>query len=299
VSSISDWVWYDANGNGLQDDGESGLEGATVTLFKVEENNGVTLAADVMVGQMTTGADGLYAFTNLLPGNYYLVFELPEGYYFTLANVGTNNALDSDADPDTGVTETFALPAGVDDDSWDCGATQVIGSGVEVLPPSPWADPICAGWKLNWTLAFTNTSPIPLYNVRLVNYHPEANLDLLVGSSSSGAALDEDGHVYWDIEMVGAGERAERVLAMRPWSSIPAGTVLTDCIQVFTDYGESEIACGDVTIDVCVTPTPTPTATATPTATSTPSPTPTMTPTPSPTATTKPSQLYIPLVFKT
>ncbi|MBN1399504.1 MAG: hypothetical protein JXA74_01630 [Anaerolineae bacterium] len=303
VSSISDWVWYDANGNGLQDEGERGLEGAKVTLYQ-QSANGVELAADVMVAEMTTGPDGRYAFTALVPGDYYLVFELPEGYNFSPANVGEDERIDSDADPQTGRTAMIALPPATDDDSWDCGATQVVGAGVELAPPEPWTDPTCAGWKLSWTLAFTNTSPIPLYNVRLTNYHPDTQVDILLDGSSEGAALDEDGHVYWDIEMVGAGERVDRVLQVRLWSSIQAGAVISDCIKVLTAFGESEMVCGDVTVERCVKPTATPTITPSPTATatSTPSPTPTMTPTPSPTPsstpTSKPGGLYIPLIFR-
>ncbi|MBK9582045.1 MAG: hypothetical protein IPO48_09155 [Saprospiraceae bacterium] len=36
---------------------------------------------------------GIYVFDNLLPGQYGLTFALPSGYYFTTANVGTDNEI--------------------------------------------------------------------------------------------------------------------------------------------------------------------------------------------------------------
>ena len=56
---IGDTVFCDVNRNGVQDPGEPGLEGVTVTLT----GNGMTL-------MMSTDADGHYLFTGLPPGTY-------------------------------------------------------------------------------------------------------------------------------------------------------------------------------------------------------------------------------------
>lgn len=84
---IGDFVWYDDNGNGVQDPGESGVEGVTVVL---KDENGNILATDV------TDSNGKYLFEFLPNGNYKVVFsDLPNDYVVTIPNVG-DDAKDSD-----------------------------------------------------------------------------------------------------------------------------------------------------------------------------------------------------------
>ena len=65
---LGNLVWIDANGNGLADIGEPGIEGVTVELF--DEN-------DVLIATTTTDADGKYEFAGLPAGNYYV--NIPAG----------------------------------------------------------------------------------------------------------------------------------------------------------------------------------------------------------------------------
>ena len=58
--SITGKKFYDANGNGVQDEDEPGLPGQEVKLVE----NGKELAS------VTTGQDGTYTFSNLVPGTY-------------------------------------------------------------------------------------------------------------------------------------------------------------------------------------------------------------------------------------
>ncbi|MHB0756489.1 SdrD B-like domain-containing protein [Polaribacter sp. M15] len=60
---IGDRVWYDADGDGIQDAGESGLQGATVTLVSKRPN----FNPDIVT---TTDANGNYLFTGLPKGSY-------------------------------------------------------------------------------------------------------------------------------------------------------------------------------------------------------------------------------------
>ncbi len=65
-SSIGDFVWYDANGNGLQDDGpDSGLGGVEVNLTEAGPDMTFGTPDDVLFPSMTTAANGFYDF---LPG---------------------------------------------------------------------------------------------------------------------------------------------------------------------------------------------------------------------------------------
>jgi uncharacterized repeat protein (TIGR01451 family) len=109
---ISDFVWNDLNGNGLQDSGEPGILGATVKLYN---STGTTLLQTT-----TTTAGGLYSFT-VKPDTYLIQFDTPSGYVHTLANQGANDAIDSDASASNGRTSAVTVTAGQTDSTWDAG----------------------------------------------------------------------------------------------------------------------------------------------------------------------------------
>jgi hypothetical protein len=62
TGSIGDRVWFDKNRNGIQNVGEPGLVGWTVTLFNA--------TTGLQIDSQPTGADGLYLFTGLNAGSY-------------------------------------------------------------------------------------------------------------------------------------------------------------------------------------------------------------------------------------
>lgn len=105
-ASIGDFVWNDLNNNGIQDAGEPGIAGVTVTLYAAD---GTTVVATT-----TTDALGNYQFTNLNAGTYIVGFSgFPAGYALsTLPNAGADDTKDSDADPVTGKTGPVTLLAG-------------------------------------------------------------------------------------------------------------------------------------------------------------------------------------------
>lgn len=115
--SIGDFVWYDCDKDGIQDHGEPGVAGVTVLLYP--GSGGTTFIA-----QTVTDSHGKYIFSNLDPGSYRVRFILPEdlGYYaFTTMGAGSNDALDSDADPTTGRTGLITLAAFDDRTDIDAG----------------------------------------------------------------------------------------------------------------------------------------------------------------------------------
>lgn len=96
-------VFVDANKDGI-DNGEAGVGGVTVQLLN---------AAGTVVATVVTNADGSYRFDGLTQGNYSVVFPTEvDGKVLTDANVGTNDAIDSDANVTTGQTGSYAVTSG-------------------------------------------------------------------------------------------------------------------------------------------------------------------------------------------
>ncbi|MCB8975991.1 MAG: carboxypeptidase regulatory-like domain-containing protein [Ardenticatenaceae bacterium] len=110
-ASIGDFVWLDANQDGIQDAGELGIGGVTVGLYDSNDN---------LIDTTTTLGDGSYGFSNLPPGDYYLIVTPPAGYTISLQDQGVDDTVDSDIDP-TGQTATTTLTSGEDDPTWDAG----------------------------------------------------------------------------------------------------------------------------------------------------------------------------------
>ncbi|MCO6452946.1 MAG: VWA domain-containing protein, partial [Caldilineales bacterium] len=87
--SIGDYVWNDANGNGIQDEGPGhGINGVTVKLYR-EGGDNVCSIADMIpanfVKSAVTAGDGEYDLTNLAPDVYCVNVEvttMPGGYEF-------------------------------------------------------------------------------------------------------------------------------------------------------------------------------------------------------------------------
>lgn len=127
---VGDYVWYDLNSNGLQDAGESGVLNVSVALHRATDAN----CAAAPLALTSTGPDGRYLFDNLPPGDYFVCFDLatlPAGFTPTAANVGGDDAIDSDANPATGQTAaTGPLTAGQQNLTLDMGI--VSGGGVSV-----------------------------------------------------------------------------------------------------------------------------------------------------------------------
>ncbi|NNF56078.1 MAG: DUF11 domain-containing protein, partial [Acidimicrobiales bacterium] len=122
-SSISDLVFTDTNGNGLQDAGEPGLAGVTVELLD---------GAGTLLATTTTSASGSYSFDLLLPGTYEVSVSIPAGFAATAQNVGTDTAIDSNIDA-AGDSGTFTLAGNTTDDSIDAGLYQYATLGDTVF----------------------------------------------------------------------------------------------------------------------------------------------------------------------
>ena len=113
TGTIGDLAWMDNDGDGIQDAGEPGLEGITVSLYEAD---------DTFISSKTTAADGTYSFGNLAASQYYLIFSSPPtGFALSPQTVGVNDAVDSDPDPVTGKTANLDVTPGVVNSSVDAG----------------------------------------------------------------------------------------------------------------------------------------------------------------------------------
>ena len=109
---VGDRVWLDADVDGIQDPEETGLAGVTVELQDALRRLLLSTVSD---------SSGAFVFPEVEPGDYMLRVQLPAGYAATLSQQGTDSALDSDLDPDTGFTPAFSLVAGQIDRDRDLG----------------------------------------------------------------------------------------------------------------------------------------------------------------------------------
>ncbi len=112
-NTIGDRIWFDTNGDGVDDAGEPGLEGVEVTVVWFGPDNQPGTDDDVTLPTQLTDANGDYSFTGLPDGNF-------------------------------SVTVTDGLPAGLDTNTYDGddlavdpdGTSIVTGLGVGVTGPA-------------------------------------------------------------------------------------------------------------------------------------------------------------------
>jgi len=131
LGSIGDKVWKDTNGNGVQDGGEPGVAGVTVTLKDCSGNELQTT---------TTNGSGNYTFSGLAAGCYTVTVALPGGYTFSPQDQGGNDSTDSDVNVSTGTTASIVLSAGQNRDNVDAGLVPQSTGGDLCLGDRVWND---------------------------------------------------------------------------------------------------------------------------------------------------------------
>ncbi len=114
--TIGNYVWNDANGNGIQDGSETGIAGVTVTL------TGTDGAGNPVSQTTTTDSNGLYSFT-AAPGTYTVTVTTPAGYVATVSGQGT---LATDSNPNG---SSLTLASGGSDQTIDFGFYQPVTIG--------------------------------------------------------------------------------------------------------------------------------------------------------------------------
>ena len=125
-ASVGNYVWFDANKDGVQDADEVGVAGVTVTLTDGAGNPVIDLGGNP-VKPVTTDANGKYEFTNLMPNvdrivanageeNYKVTFTVPAGYSATKSYAAADGEKDSN-----GTESSVTLTEGQNDETVDFG----------------------------------------------------------------------------------------------------------------------------------------------------------------------------------
>ena len=110
---LGNFVWEDLNGDGIQDGGEPGMANVLVAAYS---------SSGTLVSTVVTDGTGHYDVPSLFfASDYYLRFFPPPGFVLTLAHQGSDELVDSDADPFTLETQVISLVEQSDLVRWDAG----------------------------------------------------------------------------------------------------------------------------------------------------------------------------------
>jgi protocatechuate 3,4-dioxygenase beta subunit len=102
LGTVSGRAFNDANANGIQDAGETGYAGVRVSLHHANGEHADATDTDAL---------GNYTFTNVAPDNYIIHYARPTNAILSPQDIGSD-ATDSDANPLTGLTDSFSLVSG-------------------------------------------------------------------------------------------------------------------------------------------------------------------------------------------
>lgn len=150
AAAIGDYVWADADADGVQDAEEFGLAGVTVGLYDVGGN---------LLKSTVTDGEGWYQFTLLPAGTYSVKVDpgtLPGGWTiqtYDLDGLGTPNSA------------TGALAAGETRLDFDFGYTKLPEVPNIGITKTANVEAINAGGSVTYTYVITNTGGQTLYNV--------------------------------------------------------------------------------------------------------------------------------------
>ena len=136
-AAIGDFVWFDADGDALQDVGEIGIPNVAVDLYRDTNNNNVfDINIDQRVGSTVTDADGGYFFRDLLPDTYFVDVRDAPNPNGDLDGLDHTLGLQSQRDP----TPAIVLDANEVYKDADFGYKQPIPPASALLGDTVWYD---------------------------------------------------------------------------------------------------------------------------------------------------------------
>lgn len=209
---IGDYVWIDANKNGIQDAGEQPVPGRSIV---------VTDANGLQIGTATTDASGRWSVCNLEPNLPCIVsIDLPEGYTLALSNQGTNDTVDSDGVANgTDATINCMTPPRDKDLSFDVGVYTVdIPSAVNApratvlrAAKRSFSRVVNSGGVATFSVTVSNPSSTAVRNISVCDTPPRA----LTFTSRPKGSFISAGRLCWKVASLGAGRSVTFTYKMR------------------------------------------------------------------------------------
>lgn len=112
-------VFHDADADGVRESGDGALSSsATIQLYTLG-SDGVVSSDDAL--QSSATSTSTYSFTSVSPGSYYVKVTAPTGWGFVSDDQGSDDALDSDVDPATGLSAALTVVSAANDIVIDAG----------------------------------------------------------------------------------------------------------------------------------------------------------------------------------
>jgi uncharacterized repeat protein (TIGR01451 family) len=239
-SVIGDRVWNDANGNGVQDSGERGINGVRVQLFAGNDTRYTTPLQTVTTGDVDgDGQGGEYRFY-VSPWQEYRVRLDPQQFQpgqafanwrMTVANQGGDDTRDSDAHPIYRDILTTAPGNTEQDTTQDIGITQLQPTGV--LGDQVWHDLNRNGVQDGGEPGMSNI-PVELWvcdDINGVDCTPGSPFSRVRTATTNAAGLYEFRQIPANFYLV-------------RFPSIPPGFVLTTANAGGDDSRDSDVALG-------------------------------------------------------
>ena len=200
--TIGDRVWLDADGDGIQDVGETGLSGVGVDLYLDDDGTPGPSLGDTLVSSTTTDANGNYLFVHLPPGTYYtdVTTGVPTGL---VTSPGTTDPsatrtvtaeevfrdLDfgyTNGDPGTAIIGDYLWNDSDSDGIQDAGEVGIGGVTVNLVDPSDGSIVATTMTAADGSYLFVGVTP-GQYRVEVATGGPLASATPTVGPQSEGS----------------------------------------------------------------------------------------------------------------
>jgi uncharacterized repeat protein (TIGR01451 family) len=224
----SGYKFNDLNGDGIWDEGEPGIEGWTIYLYRqvpqIVLNDAPTPEPGFELYATTlTGADGSYHFSGVLPGTYYVAEETREGWDMTVGPEGTFVMVNDQ--PITGLIfgnhEPFLPFTDID---------LAITKAADVATAAP-------GATITYTLTYRNLGETEATNFTIVDDFDERYVTVL----DAAGGVVADGKITWTLAgpLAMADGPQTITYTVKVDSTMPTGTTNVDNTVVINHPDDS------------------------------------------------------------
>ena len=175
--SIGDFVWNDLDKDGIQDTGEPGKTNVRVILMDDVGNE---------IASTFTNANGEYLFNNIPPDKYFVKIEANANTVISPKDAGNDDNVDSDVNPNTGISDLIMLASGENIRNLDigCYVDEVIDLELTKTVDNDRPE---ANEMVMFTIMVTNKGPSAATGVAVEDVVPNGYSDIISISNSGGA----------------------------------------------------------------------------------------------------------------